>query len=69
VKRSAIFAFLVSLLSAVLALRGYAFVIQNERGKYFSEGDWEILGYPRTDGYDALDWIAEQPWSNPVVEP
>lgn len=44
--------------------RGYAFVIQNERGRYYSEGDWEILGYPRTDGYDALTWIAEQPWSN-----
>ena len=44
--------------------KGYAFVIQNERGKYFSEGEWEILGFPRTDGYDALTWIAEQTWSN-----
>jgi putative CocE/NonD family hydrolase len=46
---------------------GYAFVVQNERGKYFSEGVWEILGFPRTDGYDALTWIAEQPWSNGKV--
>jgi putative CocE/NonD family hydrolase len=46
---------------------GYAFVIQNERGKFFSEGEWEILGRPRTDGYDALTWIAEQPWSNGKV--
>ena len=44
--------------------RGYAFVIQNERGRYFSEGEFEILGYPRTDGYDALDWLAAQDWSN-----
>ena len=44
--------------------RGYAFVVQSERGKYFSEGEWEILGHPRTDGYDALTWIAEQSWSN-----
>ena len=44
--------------------RGYAFVIQNERGRYFSEGEWEILGFPRTDGYDALTWIAAQEWSN-----
>ena len=43
---------------------GYAFVVQNERGKFFSEGEWEILGRPRTDGYDALTWIAEQPWSS-----
>ncbi len=47
--------------------RGYAFVIQNERGKFFSEGDWEILGFPRTDGYDALSWIAAQEWSNGKV--
>lgn len=47
--------------------RGYAFVVQNERGRYFSEGDYEILGYPQTDGYDALTWIADQPWSNGKV--
>lgn len=47
--------------------RGYAFVVQSERGRFFSEGDWEILGRPRTDGYDALTWIAEQPWSNGKV--
>jgi putative CocE/NonD family hydrolase len=46
---------------------GYAYVIQNERGKFFSEGEWEILGFPRTDGYDALTWIAEQEWSNGKV--
>jgi len=47
--------------------RGYAFVVQNERGRYFSGGDYEILGYPQTDGYDALSWIAAQPWSNGKV--
>lgn len=53
---------------ATQAIRhGYAFVIQNERGRYFSEGEWEILGFPQTDGYDALTWIAEQPWSNGKV--
>jgi len=47
--------------------RGYAFILQNERGRYFSEGEFEILGHPRTDGYDALTWIAEQSWSNKKV--
>ncbi|MFQ5562828.1 MAG: CocE/NonD family hydrolase [Parvularculaceae bacterium] len=47
--------------------RGYAFAIQNERGKYFSEGDWEILGFPKTDGVDALDWFAAQDWSTGKV--
>ncbi|NJD11409.1 MAG: CocE/NonD family hydrolase [Gemmatimonadetes bacterium] len=44
--------------------RGYAYVEQNERGHFFSEGNYDILGPPRTDGYDALSWIAAQPWSN-----
>ena len=43
---------------------GYAYVVQNERGKFFSEGDWDILGPPTTDGYDAFSWMAKQPWSN-----
>jgi len=44
--------------------RGYAYVVQNERGRYFSEGEWEILGVPLTDGYDAFSWMKDQPWSN-----
>ncbi|MBW0161346.1 MAG: CocE/NonD family hydrolase [Sediminibacterium sp. Gen4] len=44
--------------------RGYAYVVQNERGRYFSEGEWDILGAPITDGYDAFTWMAAQPWSN-----
>jgi len=47
--------------------RGYAYVNQNERGRYYSDGEWDILGPPKTDGYDALDWIAAQPWSNGKV--
>jgi putative CocE/NonD family hydrolase len=43
--------------------RGYAYVIQNERGHYFSEGNYDILG-TREDGDDAMAWIARQPWSN-----
>ena len=44
--------------------RGYAYVIQNERGRYFSEGEWDILGTPLTDGYDAFSWMKNQDWSN-----
>ncbi len=47
--------------------RGYVYIVQNERGRYFSEGEWDILGPPKSDGYDALTWIAEQPWSNGKV--
>ena len=47
--------------------RGYAYVIQNERGHFFSEGNYDILGPPVTDGDDALQWISSQPWSNGKV--
>jgi putative CocE/NonD family hydrolase len=47
--------------------RGYAYVVMNERGRFFSEGDWDILGPPLTDGYDAFQWMSEQPWSNGKV--
>lgn len=44
--------------------KGYAYVIQNERGRFFSEGEWDILGTPLSDGYDAMEWMSKQPWSN-----
>jgi hypothetical protein len=47
--------------------RGYAFVVQNERGHFFSEGNYDILGAPTTDGDDMLSWISSQAWSNGKV--
>jgi putative CocE/NonD family hydrolase len=47
--------------------RGYAYVVQNERGHYFSEGNYDILGAPRSDGYDAMEWLSKQSWSNGKV--
>jgi len=43
--------------------RGYAYVVQNERGHFFSEGNYDILG-SRTDGYNTIDWLTKQTWSN-----
>jgi putative CocE/NonD family hydrolase len=47
--------------------RGYAYVVMNERGRFFSEGEWDILGPPTTDGYDAFAWMEAQPWSSGKV--
>jgi hypothetical protein len=47
--------------------RGYAFVEMNERGHFFSEGEYDILGPPLTDGSDAISWMASQPWSSGKV--
>jgi hypothetical protein len=51
--------------SALTAVkRGYAYVVQNERGHFFSEGNYDILGAPRADGSDMLDWLKSQSWTN-----
>jgi putative CocE/NonD family hydrolase len=47
--------------------RGYAFVEMNERGHFFSEGNYDILGAPLSDGDDAFTWISKQSWSNGKV--
>lgn len=47
--------------------RGYVYIVQNERGRFFSEGVWDILGTPTTDGYDAFSWISSQDWSNQKI--
>lgn len=47
-----------------LVREGYAIVVQNERGTEWSEGTHRFLAGARNDGYDALTWIAGQPWSN-----
>ena len=53
---------MTSVLDAVK--RGYAYVLMNERGHFFSEGNYDILGAPVSDGEDAIQWLATRPWSN-----
>jgi len=43
---------------------GYAFVIQDVRGRYKSEGKFEPINQEIDDGDDTLNWIARQPWSD-----
>lgn len=43
---------------------GYAIAIIQERGHYYSQGNYEILGAPRTDGVDEIAWLTAKPWSN-----
>lgn len=54
-----------------LAARGFAFVVQDVRGRFGSGGSW----YPfvddgwgeNRDGYDTIAWAAGQPWCNGKV--
>ncbi len=52
--------------------RGYAFVVQDLRGRFNSEGqDYPVFTHDgwgeRQDGYDTVEWIAGQVWSNGKV--
>jgi len=46
------------------ARQGYAFVIQDCRGKNDSEGTFHPFFDDPTDGFDTLNWCAKQEWSN-----
>ena len=54
-------------LATALAPRGYAFVLQDCRGRFDSEGSWEPFRFEAADGHDTIEWAAAQPWSNGKV--
>ena len=46
---------------------GYAAVYQDCRGRYGSEGEDHAYGDDATDGFDTLEWIVSEPWTNHQV--
>jgi len=50
-----------------LVASGYVVVSQDTRGRGGSDGVWHWMTDDRDDGYDAVEWIAAQPWSNGKV--
>lgn len=49
------------------AARGYVSVMNDVRGRYASEGKWRMIVDDPNDGYDVVQWILKQPWSNGKV--
>ena len=49
------------------ARRGYVVVIQDCRGRYRSEGIFYFLTQESEDGFDAVEWVGTQPWSDGQV--
>ncbi len=47
--------------------RGYAVVLQDVRGRYESDGEFEPYRHEGRDGFDTIAWAAAQPWSNGEV--
>jgi len=44
------------------AQRGYAFIVQDVRGRGDSDGEWFPFMNETNDGYDTIEWIAAQSW-------
>ena len=44
--------------------RGYAFIVQDARGRGDSDGSFDFFFADAEDGFDTIEWIARQPWSN-----
>ncbi len=49
------------------ASNGYAVVIQDTRGRFKSDGHFYPFANESKDGYDAVEWCAQQSWSNGSV--
>ena len=46
------------------ASHGYVVAVQEKRGKFRSEGVYSASGGDADDGYDTIDWLSKQSWSN-----
>jgi len=51
-----------SIAGRYFAQRGYIYVIQDVRGRWSSDGDFEFLRNEADDGLATMQWLAEQPW-------
>jgi putative CocE/NonD family hydrolase len=51
-------------LGAYFARRGYVLLMQDVRGRGDSDGELGDSPQEGRDGYDSIEWIARQPWSN-----
>lgn len=49
------------------AMKGYAGIVANTRGKRLSPQEIEPFEHDANDAYDIIDWISKQTWSNGKV--
>jgi putative CocE/NonD family hydrolase len=50
-----------------IVAHGYVAVYQDTRGRHGSEGEDRVYADDAADGYDTLEWITSQPWTNQMV--
>lgn len=50
-----------------VARRGFMMVVQDTRGRFASEGEWEPWTHEESDGYDTVRWAGALPGANGSV--
>jgi putative CocE/NonD family hydrolase len=53
--------------AAYFLRHGYRVVVQDVRGKFRSEGETVLFVHEAFDGYDTIEWVISQSWSDGVV--
>jgi uncharacterized protein len=53
---------LTKLVALIFRSQGYAVVIQDTRGRFDSEGEWNPMVHEQRDGLDTVRWIEAQTW-------
>lgn len=51
-----------SFVSHRMAERGYNVLVQDVRGRFDSEGEFEVFAGEDADGQATIEWISDQPW-------
>jgi uncharacterized protein len=51
-------------MAKISAINGYVGIVASTRGKGLSPEEIEPFEHDANDGYDIIDWICKQPWSN-----
>ncbi len=54
----------MGVIANIFTAAGYAVVVQDARGRFDSEGDYQGFFADAADGQATLEWIADQPWSD-----
>ncbi|MEU6556971.1 CocE/NonD family hydrolase [Streptomyces sp. NPDC046915] len=55
------------LIARYLTRRGYRVAVQDVRGKFRSEGETLLFVNEVHDGYDTIEWITHQSWSDGII--
>lgn len=54
-------------IAAEAVARGFAVLLEDVRGRFGSEGEFDAYRHEGDDGYDTIEWAAAQSWSNGMI--